>query len=201
MLHLSAGFLKSNLRVFKTCKNLFTNKNQYHMSRVGVLVWIRSKICTDQAAFTRQNSSKQICGWILMRETTADALYHWRKSYYGLWLYGIWVKNVLCWICFSFCFLQMLTEGLEWCGLLVMFLSAVWTLILTAPIHCRASIDETLMQWHISLMNNNTDESFIIDRGPQNQKSSQLCKHLTEVNGNDNKYNFCVLIWSNSKRT
>ncbi len=40
----------------------------------------------------------------------------------------------------SFCLLQMLTDGLEWCGLLVMFLSAVWTLILTAPIHCRASI-------------------------------------------------------------
>ncbi len=31
-----------------------------------------------------------------------------------------------------------------------MFLSAVWTLILTAPIHCRASIAETLMQRHIS---------------------------------------------------
>ncbi len=31
-----------------------------------------------------------------------------------------------------------------------MFLSAVWTLILTAPIHCRASIAETLMQCYIS---------------------------------------------------
>ncbi len=44
----------------------------------------------------------------------------------------------------------MLTDGLEWCGLLVMFLSAVWTLILTAPIHCRASIADTLMQCYIS---------------------------------------------------
>ncbi len=26
---------------------------------------------------------------------------------------------------------------MDWSGLLVMFLSAVWTLILTAPIHCR----------------------------------------------------------------
>ncbi len=37
----------------------------------------------------------------------------------------------------------MLTDELEWCGLLVDYcdvLSAVWTLILTAPIHCRASI-------------------------------------------------------------
>ncbi len=50
------------------------------------------------------------------------------------------------WICFlqshSFSLHKMLTDGLEWCGLLVMFLSAVWTLILTAPIHCRGSIGE-----------------------------------------------------------
>ncbi len=46
--------------------------------------------------------------------------------------------------CLIFCLLQMLTDGL-W--IIVMFLSA---LILTAPIHCRASIAETLMQWLIS---------------------------------------------------
>ncbi len=50
----------------------------------------------------------------------------------------------------SFCLLQMLTDGLEWCGLLVMFLSAVWTLILTAPIHCRGFIGEQVMEWYIS---------------------------------------------------
>ncbi len=33
---------------------------------------------------------------------------------------------------------------------IVMFLSAVWTLILTAPIHCRASIGEQMMQCYIS---------------------------------------------------
>ncbi len=31
-----------------------------------------------------------------------------------------------------------------------MFLSAVWTLILTAPIHCRGSIDEQVMECYIS---------------------------------------------------
>ncbi len=41
-------------------------------------------------------------------------------------------------------------DGLEWCGvvylwIIVMFLSAVWTLILTAPIHCRWSIGEQVM--------------------------------------------------------
>ncbi len=60
------------------------------------MFWSESgeKSASDQAAFTRQNSSKLICGWILMWETTADALFHWRKSYYGLWTH-IWVKNVL----------------------------------------------------------------------------------------------------------
>ncbi len=33
--------------------------------------------------------------------------------------------------------------GVVW--IIVMFLSAVWTLILTAPIHCRASIAEQVM--------------------------------------------------------
>ncbi len=33
----------------------------------------------------------------------------------------------------------------------LMFLSVVWTLILTAPIHCRRSIGEQVMLWCISL--------------------------------------------------
>ncbi len=37
--------------------------------------------------------------------------------------------------------------GVAW--IIVMFLSAVWTLILTAPIHCRGSIGELVMQWYI----------------------------------------------------
>ncbi len=41
--------------------------------------------------------------------------FHWRKSYYGLWT--LLVKNIL--MMDFFCLLQMLTDGLEWCGLLV----------------------------------------------------------------------------------
>ncbi len=48
-------------------------------------VWIRREICTDQAAFTSQNRSKQICVWILMWETTEDGLFHWKQyETYGL---------------------------------------------------------------------------------------------------------------------
>ncbi len=38
--------------------------------------------------------------------------------------------------------------GVVW--IIVMCLSAVWTLILTAPIHCRASIAETDAMLHLS---------------------------------------------------
>ncbi len=38
--------------------------------------------------------------------------------------------------------------GVVW--IFVMFLSAVWTLILTAPIHCKGFIDEQVMQCYIS---------------------------------------------------
>ncbi len=41
-------------------------------------------------------------------------------------------------------------SGVDHLWIIVMFLSAVWTLILTAPIHCRASIAETVMQCYIS---------------------------------------------------
>ncbi len=91
-----------------------------------------------------------------MWETTADALFHRRKRYYRLWTHildrsnGLMLKTSW-WICFRFCLLQMLTDGLEWCGLLWCFYQlSFWrhpftaehplALILTAPIHCRASI-------------------------------------------------------------
>ncbi len=41
---------------------------------------------------------------------------------------------------------RMLIVDQSWGGLLVMFLSAVWTLILMAPIHCRRSVGEQVMQ-------------------------------------------------------
>ncbi len=112
------------------------------------MFWSESgeKSASDQAAFTRQNSSKLICGWILMWETTGDALFHRRKSYYGLWT-RILVKSVLMMDLFLTSLLKTLTDGLEWCRWLWCFYQ---TLILTAPIHCRASIAETLMQRHIS---------------------------------------------------
>ncbi len=40
--------------------------------------------------------------------------------------------------------------GVDYLWIIVMFLSAAWNLILTAPIHCRAPIAETLMQCYIS---------------------------------------------------
>ncbi len=44
-------------------------------------------------------------------------------------------------------YFTILIDGLEKCGVgfIVIFLSAVWTLILTAPIHCRGSIGKQVM--------------------------------------------------------
>ncbi len=39
---------------------------------------------------------------------------------------------------------------MDYLWVIVMFLSAVWTLILTAPIHCRGSTGEQVMQCFIS---------------------------------------------------
>ncbi len=65
------------------------------------------------AAFTRQNRSKLIHGWILMRDNSR-CTFSLEEEYYGLWTHICW------WICFNFCLLQMITDGL-W--IIVMFLS------------------------------------------------------------------------------
>ncbi len=41
-------------------------------------------------------------------------------------------------------------SGVDYLWIIVMFLSAVWTLILTAPIHCRGSIAEQVKECYIS---------------------------------------------------
>ncbi len=40
--------------------------------------------------------------------------------------------------------------GVDYLWIIVIFLSAVWTLILTAPIHCRGSIAEQVTEFLIS---------------------------------------------------
>ncbi len=41
-------------------------------------------------------------------------------------------------------------SGVDYLWIIVMFLSVVWTLILTAPIHCRWSTGEQVMKCYIS---------------------------------------------------
>ncbi len=74
----------------------------------GILSESREKsaqIIHCSQAKTVQNSSKQICGWILMSERTAGGLFHWRKGYDDP---GVMARSN-----------GLLTDGLEWCGLLV----------------------------------------------------------------------------------
>ncbi len=68
------------IKAFCNFKRLFPAKyaSIIHNNAFSVagshFVWIRREICTDQAQFTSENSSKQICGWILMWETAGDGL-------------------------------------------------------------------------------------------------------------------------------
>ncbi len=64
--------------------------------------------------------------------TTGDGLFHWRKHYYGLFTSQIFSsqetrQQLMDWICVHYLWIT------------VMLLSAVWTLILTAPVYCRTS--------------------------------------------------------------
>ncbi len=81
------------------------------------------------------------------KRTTGDWLFHWRKHYYGIWYFGqkwYFKANALLKDLFltnTHIFIS-LTDGLE---VFVMFLSLVWTLILTAPMYCRGSIGEQVI--------------------------------------------------------
>ncbi len=81
-------------------------------------------------------------------------LFHWRKRYYELWTRVLDESNILqvkiyWWM--HFLWKQLFSSqdvnwwtGVVWitCGLLWCFYQLFGRLILTAPIHCRASIDE-----------------------------------------------------------
>ncbi len=78
-------------------------------------------------------------------------LFQWRKQYYGLRTeVTVWISNFIYYKHAIFCFKYVNRwTGVVW--IIVMFLSAVWTLILTAPIHWGGSIGEQVMECYISL--------------------------------------------------
>ncbi len=84
-----------------------------------------------------QYSSKQICGGSWCETTTGDGLFTIQKAL--LWIMdsqtcSFWTQLISCYL--------MDWSGVDYLWIIVMFLSAVWTLILTAPIHCRGCIGE-----------------------------------------------------------
>ncbi len=92
-----------------------------------------------------QYSSKQICGGSWCETTTGDGLFTIQKAL--LWIMdsqtcSFWTQLISCYL--------MDWSGVDYLWIIVMFLSAVWTLILTAPIHCRGCIGERVMEFYIS---------------------------------------------------
>ncbi len=109
------------------------------------LVWIRREICTDQATVLNKYVGGFKC------EDSRSWPFHWRKRCWTRILAGsngLKLKTSTWRICLQ---TQLLSDldvncwtGVVW--IIVMFLSAVWSLILTAPIHCRAFIGEEILQ-------------------------------------------------------
>ncbi len=52
-------------------------------------------------------------------------------------------------------------SGMDCLWIIVMFLSAVWTLILTAPIHCRGSIGDAMLHFSKSDEETNSSRSWM----------------------------------------
>ncbi len=79
-----------------------------------------------------------------------DVLFHWRKHYFGLSTHILVRSHALKLKCIKDDFFSYKHTAfhvtrhylMDYLWVIVMFLSAVWTLILTAPIHCRGSIGE-----------------------------------------------------------
>ncbi len=91
--------------------------------------------------------------------TTDDGLFHWRKRYgfFRLKSDGLKLEQLMDFFLLLTNMQLFASRDVNWWngvwitwGLLWCFLSAVWTLILTAPIHCRVSIGEQVMWFYIS---------------------------------------------------
>ncbi len=143
----------------KSCVNSSINSNESSIRNIYLsseihLIWIRRKICTNQARFTCEKqckiNSKQIWQCVLMvwEQQGMD-------SFFAL-LRITARRNCL--------ILKSLNEGfvyfkqadftrhqllswnhVDYLWIIVMFLSDGWTLILTAPIHYKWSIGEQVM--------------------------------------------------------
>ncbi len=95
--------------------------------------------------------------------TTEHGTFHWRKYYYALWTHimdNILVlsKKNLNGVASSNMQLFRFTSCVGYLWNIVMFLSAVWTLILTAPIHCRVIPLLVSKWWNVTFLQIFSDE-------------------------------------------
>ncbi len=103
--------------------SLWSNKMHVYKSPLSIILVSpvkKQSYLYEERYINRSNTIYQ------QNEDNRDGRFHWRKCWYGLWT-RIW---------------QLFTsQDVNWwtevVWIIVMSLSAVWTLILTAPIHCR----------------------------------------------------------------
>ncbi len=106
--------------MFKQLEKLYFSsddpfKLMMHLGNAA-LIWIRKDICTNQALFTSQN--KHVCEfrYEIQQEMDFFSLEEVLK-----WIMDSYFSqtHLLMMDLLQFCLLQMLSGGLEWCGLLV----------------------------------------------------------------------------------
>ncbi len=101
----------------------------------------------------------QFCPWCPLTALWSCP-WQWRGLNGRCWFYGevfFYTHNKL-----------KLIDGLEWCGvdylwIIVMFLSAVWTLILMAPIHCIPLVSKWCNAKLIQICSDEEIKNYILD--------------------------------------
>ncbi len=135
---------------------VFEERKKIHQDVYTFKLWsiILISHLNQERNMQRSSTVQNKCvDWCWCERTTGDGHFHLRKSFYWLWTHNLARSdgskiNALMMICFLQT--QIFTShGINWwtgvVWIIVMFLSAVWTLILTAPIPCRWCIGEQVM--------------------------------------------------------
>ncbi len=135
---------------------------KYESSIQNIVFFFSEKVSSESgekyaqitSSIYKQKQSKTNCGFWCERKTEDGFFFFsWRKRYYWLWtciLVRLFtVKSILMMDLFLTNTPLFTSQYINWwtgvVWIIVMFLSAVWTLILMAPIHCRGSIGEQVM--------------------------------------------------------
>ncbi len=101
-------------------------------------------ICRSNARLSSV-SPPHAAGFLIVNIQHVQTIHQWKvnlsRMMYTYLFFFLEITIMTCFVVQS-----PIIDGLEWCGLL-WFLSAVWNLILTAPIHCKGTTCEVMLNF------------------------------------------------------